>query len=252
MHLRGPPPKPVWKNPDEAFVFMLTNDSPMHLIWALEGSLRNVSSTRRRIALVTPKVSAPMRDVLTKLHIEVQEVPQLTHPNFRTTFARWRDTLAKFAIFELKNLTKFVYMDADIIVNSNIDDYFELDTNRRIHGMLDKPECESTNTGINAGLLVASPNTTMKTSLLAMLEERENPTKEGGGDQEILNRYLVRHGMLRTRPETDMAFLWRCGCVVEKKVPYYDYTVRRTFVPSNSASGSFLPNDQTYCNETSF
>lgn len=32
--------------------------------------------------------------------------------------------------------------------------------------------------------------------------------------------------MTRLRPEIDMAFLWRCSCVLEGKTPKYDFKVR--------------------------
>jgi hypothetical protein len=189
---RPPPPVPEWKNPDQAYVMLLTNDKPMHLAWALEGALRNVSSTRRRIALVTSDVSVPMRDVLSKLQIEVQVIPKLAHPNFKTAYVRWKDSLTKFAVFSLKNITKFVYLDTDLMINDNIDDFFDLDTNGLVHGMLDRPGCNNTSPWLNAGLLISSPNETLKHAMISSLNDTDNPTRGGGGDQEILNRYLSK------------------------------------------------------------
>lgn len=162
----------------------------MHLTWALEASLRNVSTTRRRIALVSPDVSANARSILSKLGIEVRPVQYISHPKFTVTENRWKQTLTKLAIFDQTDLTKFVYLDSDIIVNENMDDLFDLDTVGKVHAMRDNSGCFNNVPTLNAGLLIASPNLTLKASLLDALGEKDNPTKEGKGDQSLLNYYL--------------------------------------------------------------
>lgn len=162
----------------------------MHLTWALEASLRNVSTTRRRIALVTPDVSASARSVLSNLGIEARPIEYISHPRFQVTENRWKQTLTKLAIFEQTDLTKFIYLDSDIIINYNMDDLFELDTNGKVHAMRDNSGCFNDVPNLNAGFLIASPNITLKESLLASLDEPDNPTKEGKGDQSLLNYYL--------------------------------------------------------------
>ena len=179
-----------WNHSTEAYLFVLTNDKPMHLIWALEASLRNVSSTRRRIALVTDGVSHSIRQVLEKLDIEVRRIPNLSHPKFKVTEARWKDTLSKLAIFDQTDLTKFFYLDADIIINYNMDDLFELDTDGMIHAMRDNSGCFNDVPKLNAGLMIGSPSPTLKKNLLNALDDPENPTKDGMGDQDLLNFYL--------------------------------------------------------------
>ena len=185
----------AWARTDEAFVFLLTNDGPMNLIWALEGSLRNVNSTRRRIILCTPAVTAGAKDPLRKIGMEVREIPQPRHPNFKTQFEHWADTLAKLSIFELEGIRQFVYLDADTLVNLNIDELFERDTNKMVYGMRDVIDCSNGNPHLNAGLLVSRPNITLKKELFALLEDK-NFFKVRKGDQEMLDVYLIRKYVL--------------------------------------------------------
>ena len=179
-----------WATMDEAYVFLLTNDHPMHLIWALEGSLRDVNSTRRRIVLCTPAVSTGAKDTLHKLGIETRDVPQPRHRNFKTLFDHWADTLAKLAIFDLEDLTQFVYLDADTMVNHNIDELFSRNTSSMVYAMRDVIDCSNGNPHMNAGLLVSRPNATLRQELMAQLED-PSFHKVNKGDQEMLDVYLI-------------------------------------------------------------
>jgi hypothetical protein len=180
-----------WAREDEAFVFLLTNDGPMHLIWALEGSLRDVGSTRRRIAVATPAVSEGAKDTLRKLGIEVRDITQPRHKNFKTQFSHWQDTLAKLAIFDMTDLRQLVYLDADTLVNLNIDELFYRNTTAQVYAMRDVIDCVNGNPHMNAGLLVTRPNATLKQELFAQLED-PNFFKAKKGDQEMLDIYLAK------------------------------------------------------------
>lgn len=180
-----------WARMDEAFVLLLTNDGPMHLIWALEGSFRDVGSTRRRIALCTPAVSEGAKDTLKKLGMDVREISQPRHKNFKTQFSHWADTLAKLAIFDQQDLRQLVYLDADTLVNHNIDDLFTRNTTGMVYAMRDVIDCVNGNPHLNAGLLVTNPNTTLKNELMAQLED-PNFFKVKKGDQEMLDVYLIK------------------------------------------------------------
>ena len=181
---------------DEAYVFIITNDKPMHEIWALEGSLRNVSSTRRRIALVTDGVSEMARDALKKMEIEVRAVPNVKHPNFKASEPRWKDTLSKLNLFDegsMHGIRKWYYLDADIYMNKNMDDMFDLDTsNGTIHAMRDEAGCSLNSPNLNGGLLIGSPNNATRNAILASLDGPDNPTKNGVGDQELFNNYFKK------------------------------------------------------------
>lgn len=161
----------------------------MHLVWALEGSFRNVNSTRRRIVLCTPAVTNGAKDTLRKLGMEVRAIEQPYHKNFKTQFAHWKDTLAKLAIFDMEDLRQLVYLDADTLVNHNIDYLFDHNTEAMVYAMRDVVDCSNDHPHLNAGLLVTRPNATLKRELLDMLEN-PNTFEEGKGDQEMLDRYL--------------------------------------------------------------
>lgn len=194
-----------WAHEDQAFVFLLTNDQPMHLIWALEGSLRNVNSTRRRIVLATPKVSDGVKDTLRKLQMEVRDIEQPHHKNFKTQFSHWADTLAKLFIFDLPGIKQFIYLDADTMVNKNVDYLFEKDTNKMVYAMRDVIDCVNGNPHMNAGLLVARPNATLKAELFNLLED-ENFFKDRKGDQEMLDVYLQKQYVQYPTFRSSMSF----------------------------------------------
>lgn len=167
----------------------------MHLLWALESSFRNVSTTRRRVVLATSAVTQATREVIANLSIEVREVPNIRHPRYNTNQPRWKDTLSKVNLWDEKvmaGIKKFVYLDVDFMLNDNMDYLFDLDTSGgKLHAMADNHGCHMNMTTLNAGLFVASPNTTVKDQLLAALDEPNNPTK-GTGDQDLFNYYFTK------------------------------------------------------------
>lgn len=190
-HLRKPVPSkvPVDRYPKQAYLYLLTNDNYMTHLFVMEASFRDVETTRRRIALVTPKVTEGARATLRRLGIEVRNISQPTHPNFKVDFPRWADMLAKFAIFEQTDLDKFVYFDTDYIVNANLDYLFELPTDNMVYSMLDGIECKQVANKVNAGLLVAKPDPDTRANLFRLLE---NPTRRyGNGEQDMLQDYLT-------------------------------------------------------------
>ena len=164
----------------------------MTMLFALEASFRNVNTTRKRIALCTPGVSSEARDTMTKLNIEVRGITQPQSDKFNTEISRWKDTLSKFAIFQMQDIEKFVYLDLDIIVLSNMDYLFDLPTKSLIHGMTDGTECDKGPLGMNAGLLVGSPNQTLYTELFKLLDESDTKEITKKGDQSMMNEYFKR------------------------------------------------------------
>lgn len=182
---------------DEAFVFVLTNDKPMQLLWALEGSLRNVSTTRRRIALVSEGVGKFTRDVLKNMSIEVRDVRNLYHRRYYVNQPRWKDTLTKLVLWEMKDIKKFFYLDVDVIVLHNLDHVFDLDTTGgTIHAMRDNHACKKDWPNMNAGLFLGSPNVTIREDLYKALDNPDNPTKGGTGDQDLFNFYFQKKYVL--------------------------------------------------------
>lgn len=180
-----------WAHEDEAYVLLMSNDKYIHLLWALEGSFRNVSSTRRRIVMCTPAVSVEMKMILERIGMDVRNIEQPRHNNFKVQFSNWNDTLAKLALFDLPGVTKVVYLDLDTLINHNLDYMFDRDMNAKVYAMSDVIDCSNNITHMNAGLLATLTNKTLKAELMNQLED-PNFFKERKGDQEMLDVYLQK------------------------------------------------------------
>lgn len=182
--------KPIESVSNQAYFYVLTNDNMMTMLFALEASFKNVSSTRRRIALCTPGVTSKARDTMKKLDIEIRDISQPQHPNFATEISRWKDTLSKFAILQMTDIEKFVYIDLDFIILANMDYLFDLPTKGLIYGMTDGEQCNKGPYNMNAGLLVGNPNQTLYTELFKLLDGPDVRTITRKGDQSMLNTYM--------------------------------------------------------------
>jgi hypothetical protein len=176
--------------PKQAYVFLMTNDKLMTMLFALEASFKDVKATRRRIVLCTKKVSQKARNTLVKLGMEVRAIDQPYHPNFNVGNDRWKDTLAKFAIFKLSDLDKFVYFDADYILVHNMDYLFDIPTRGAVTAMIDGVGCRAEDFNMNAGLMVAHPNQTLYDEIFDMLDDPSAAWQTKQGDQDLLNHYL--------------------------------------------------------------
>ncbi|NWT42220.1 GLYG protein, partial [Chroicocephalus maculipennis] len=115
--------------PDQSFVTLATNDSYVKGALVLGSSLQQYRTTRKLTALITPQVSDPMRRVLEKVFDEVILVNVLDSGDSAHLALMKRPelgvTLTKLHCWELTQFSKCVFMDADTMVLSNIDELFE-------------------------------------------------------------------------------------------------------------------------------
>ena len=65
---------PQISHPKQAYVFLMTNDKLMTMLFTLEASFKDMKSTRRRIVLSTNKVSQKARKTLVKLAVELRDI----------------------------------------------------------------------------------------------------------------------------------------------------------------------------------
>ncbi|XP_067889256.1 glycogenin-2 isoform X4 [Heterodontus francisci] len=169
---------------DQAFVTLATNDVYCQGALVLCQSLRNHKTTRRIVALFTPQVSSNMRRVLERLFDEVVEVnvldsgdsahlALLTRPELGVTFT-------KIHCWCLIQYSKCVFMDADTLVCSNIDDLFERE---ELSAAPDPgwPDC------FNTGVFVYRPSIETYNQLLQFAAEKGS---FDGGDQGLLNSFF--------------------------------------------------------------
>lgn len=98
----------------------------------------------------------------------------------------WNETMFKLHIFSLTEFDKLLYLDADMIIQKNIDHLFACPSLSAVAaGQSQNP----TWTNINSGLLVFEPDLTTYRKLLDALEPtiKEKQAKgQGYGDQDVL------------------------------------------------------------------
>ncbi|KAM9708225.1 glycogenin-1a [Menidia menidia] len=169
---------------DQAFVTLATNDSYAKGAMVLGQSLRNHNTTRKLVVLIGPHVAEPCREALRSLFDEVclvdlmdsgdsAHLALMKRPDLGVTFT-------KLHCWTLTQYSKCVFMDADTLVLSNIDELFERE---ELSAAPDPgwPDC------FNSGVFVFRPSNETHEKLVAFCEENGS---FDGGDQGVLNSFF--------------------------------------------------------------
>ncbi|KAM4625403.1 glycogenin-1-like [Polymixia lowei] len=170
--------------PDQAFVTLATNDSYAKGAMVLGQSLRNHNTTRKLVALIGPHVAEPCRTALRSIYDEVRVVDvmdscdtahlaMMKRPDLGVTFT-------KLHCWTLTHYSKCVFMDADTLVLSNVDELFERE---ELSAAPDPgwPDC------FNSGVFVFKPSNETHEKLLTFCSENGS---FDGGDQGVLNSFF--------------------------------------------------------------
>ncbi|XP_066539169.1 glycogenin-1b isoform X2 [Hoplias malabaricus] len=169
---------------DQAFVTLATNDNYAKGAMVLGKSLRNHKTSKKLVALIGPHVSEPCRAVLHKLYDEVRLVDVLDSEDTAHLAMMKRPdlgvTFTKLHCWTLTHYSKCVFMDADTLVVSNIDELFGRE---ELSAAPDPgwPDC------FNSGVFVFRPSKETYSKLL------RHCTQHGsfdGGDQGVLNGFF--------------------------------------------------------------
>ncbi|XP_030247918.1 glycogenin-1a [Sparus aurata] len=169
---------------DEAFVTLATNDSYAKGAMVLGQSLRNHNTTRKLVALVGPHVAEQCRDALRSIFDEVRMVDVMdSGDSAHLSLMKRPDlgvTFTKLHCWTLTHYSKCVFMDADTLVLSNIDELFERE---ELSAAPDPgwPDC------FNSGVFVFRPSNETHEKLLQFCSENGS---FDGGDQGVLNSFF--------------------------------------------------------------
>ncbi|XP_030072549.1 glycogenin-1 [Microcaecilia unicolor] len=169
---------------DQAFVTLATNDSYVKGALVLGTSLRRYNTTKQLVALITPRVSDSMKKVLVKVYDEVKEMDVLDSGDSAHLALMQRPelgiTLTKLHCWTLTQYSKCVFMDADTMVLSNIDELFQRE---ELSAAPDPgwPDC------FNSGVFVYRPSIDTYNRLLQFATENGS---FDGGDQGLLNSFF--------------------------------------------------------------
>ncbi|MFT7816009.1 glycogenin-1-like [Arapaima gigas] len=169
---------------DQAFVTLATNDNYAKGAMVLGKSLQNHKTSRKLAVLIGPHVSEPFRAVLHKIFDEVRLVDVLdSGDTANLTLMKRPDlgvTLTKLHCWTLTHYSKCVFMDADTMVLSNVDELFDRE---ELSAAPDPgwPDC------FNSGVFVFRPSNETYNKLLRYCSEHGS---FDGGDQGILNGFF--------------------------------------------------------------
>ncbi|XP_027463600.1 glycogenin-2 isoform X5 [Zalophus californianus] len=169
---------------DQAFVTLATNDIYCQGALVLGQSLRNQRATRKLVVLITPQVSSLLRVILTKVFDEVIEVNLIDSADYiHLAFLKRPElgvTLTKLHCWTLTHYSKCVFLDADTLVLSNIDELFD---RTEFSAAPDPgwPDC------FNSGVFVFQPS--LETHGL-LLQHATDHGSFDGADQGLLNSFF--------------------------------------------------------------
>uniref|UniRef100_A0A665VND2 glycogenin glucosyltransferase n=1 Tax=Echeneis naucrates TaxID=173247 RepID=A0A665VND2_ECHNA len=167
-----------------AFVTLATNDSYAKGAMVLGQSLRNHNTTKKLVALIGPNVAEACREALASIFDEVRVVDVMDSGDSAHLALMKRPdlgvTFTKLHCWTLTQYSKCVFMDADTLVLSNIDELFERE---ELSAAPDPgwPDC------FNSGVFVFRPSKETHERLLTFCDENGS---FDGGDQGVLNSYF--------------------------------------------------------------
>ncbi|KAM6900221.1 glycogenin-1-like [Xenentodon cancila] len=147
-------------------------------------SLRNNNTSKKLVALIGPHVSEPCQSVLKRIYDEVKVVDVLDSGDTAHLAMMKRPdlgvTFTKLHCWTLTHYSKCVFMDADTLVLSNVDELFERE---ELSAAPDPgwPDC------FNSGVFVFRPSVETYGKLLQYCTEHGS---FDGGDQGVLNGFF--------------------------------------------------------------
>lgn len=166
-----------------AYVTLISgSDAYVPGVEALGRSLRKSGTREERIVMVTSDVSPAARRAVSEQGWSVREVEPLSAPNNGkdVLFRRFGGVFTKLRAWELTDLDKVVFLDADTLVLQNVDELF------------DRPEIAAAPDFLmpdrfNSGVMVLDPN---RETFRRMVESLDATMSYDGGDQGFLNSFF--------------------------------------------------------------
>lgn len=180
-----------------AYVTLCSTDRILNLtlVWAY--TLMKTSTPYPVIALVTKEMSQEGMTKLEDIGVDVRIIDNIPQPKqplgrgARTPRDRSK-VFSKLWAWTLKEYSKVVFMDSDILVLKNIDDIFDIPINTGdiASAFYCGFSCDC-NTTWNAGVMMIRPNAD---SFHSLLDGFETVKWGGQGDQGYLNAYYKKYG----------------------------------------------------------
>lgn len=169
-----------------SFVTYLGTDSFLPGVLTLSQSLKNHNKTYGLVVLISELVSESIIKQLILKNIEFKIVKPINNPNELGNDERnFRYMYTKLRIFEMFEFDKVVYLDADMLICTNIEELFD-------HSHMSAVIAGSLYPGnelwkdLNAGLLVVEPDKTLFDNICASVKHLHS---NDGSDQGFLHSF---------------------------------------------------------------
>jgi len=167
-----------------SFVTYLANDKFLEGVLVLNESLRTHNKNIGLACMVTDEVSTDTIKSLKELNIKIYAVPWIksSRKDFKGRYNEsTKLTFTKLNIFNLP-FNKILYLDADIVINKNIENLFSLASPSAVY---DTSALDKENIGFNAGVMLLKPSKIIFEKLKSEIDNYG-----GNTDQTLLNKTL--------------------------------------------------------------
>eukprot|EP00404_Azadinium_spinosum_P024966 CAMPEP_0180609668 /NCGR_PEP_ID=MMETSP1037_2-20121125/28873_1 /TAXON_ID=632150 /ORGANISM="Azadinium spinosum, Strain 3D9" /LENGTH=319 /DNA_ID=CAMNT_0022629063 /DNA_START=39 /DNA_END=996 /DNA_ORIENTATION=- len=185
--------------PNRSYITMLTGDGASFVqgLQALGVSLRNTETKYPLVVLMTQTPAKSVRETLKCLKLPLIQIPSIANPD--TGAGRYSTTYSKLVIWSLPS-ERVVWLDADTVVQQNIDDLFR----RPAVPFAAGPDCgwACLRDSFNSGVMVVEPSHVVFTRMMSQLGALQSRDK---GDQGFLNAFFNKW-TLDTNAQLDIEY----------------------------------------------
>lgn len=212
----------------------------IHFDWRkgfFDGEGTQLGSNYTTLVVVTKTLPMWAQQVLAILGAEIIQADVLPF-NFHAKGGnriKWAQAVVKLRIFAMSHYKRLVYFDADVLIQRNVDDLFDLpfSPNVQLYGMQDLHDCDLKFVSLNSGVLVLEPS---EAAFKRLMENyKEVPSKwivvvvvvililkrscavhpRWGGDQDLIAHTYT--GKTELLPESTATMMVQCACPIACK-----------------------------------
>ncbi|CAM9580775.1 unnamed protein product, partial [Phaeothamnion confervicola] len=165
------------------FLAVVTSNDYLIGAEALFGSIRATGSSRKRVLMVTPQCAALQRHGLLDEIVAVEPIAIPAAAEVPQHVRAWAEVgYTKLRIWSLIQYRKVVYVDADALVDENVDELFDLPTDFAAAPDIHPPD------RFNAGVMVLTPSEAVLEEMLG--RTATTATYDGGDTAGFLNAFF--------------------------------------------------------------
>ncbi len=175
-----------------AYITLLSTESYVPGVFALHEALRRTGTPHPFAVAISAHISPDVDAMFESKGMLVRRIPESTAipKEMIEGNGHWGHTFDKVHLFGLAEFEKLVYVDADMLVLTNMDELFDKPHMSAVPaGMLVHPDW----TRLNGGLLVIEPEAHLADGIFATLPKALAEVAAMGvkasGDQDLLNAY---------------------------------------------------------------